>query len=80
MYFEINENGKIMICAETMIKPGMTRLVPPADFIPDEMGDWIVKDGAFVYEPQTVVETPTQAERIAALEEALDLLLSGVTE
>ena len=35
----------------------------------------IVDDG----QPETVVE-PTQAERIEELEDALDMLLSGVTE
>ena len=89
MYFEINENGKIMICAETMVKPGMIRLDPPAGFIPDEMSDWVISGGEFIYQPKedTEPEAPTQEERLTALEEenrylkeALDLLLSGETE
>ena len=81
MYFEINENGKIMVCAETMVKPGMIRLDPPAGFIPDEMGDWVVLDGEFIYQPREVIEpdTPTQEERITALENALTAIEEGIT-
>lgn len=73
MFFEINENGEIMICAETMVKPGMIRLDPPAEFTPDEMSDWIVVDGEFVYSPKEDPEPewPTQEERIKALEDQL---------
>lgn len=69
MFFEVNENGKIMICAEAKIKQNMIELSPPAEFIPDEMHDWRVKGGEFVYSPTPAPPSmPTQDERIAALE------------
>lgn len=72
MYFEIGENGKIMVCAETQIKPKMIGMSPPAEFIPDEMHNWRVVDGEFVYTPLPEPEPqPTSEERIKALEDQL---------
>ena len=88
MYFEIGENGKIMICAETPIKPNMLYAVPPSEFAEDKMHDWRMVDGVFVYDPSPDPEPKeTIMGRVTALEEenkqlkeALYLLLSGVTE
>ena len=72
MYFEINENGKIMICSEEKFRETAVELAPPDAFSPDEMHDWKVVDGEFVYEPMPKTETPlSDSERIAALEEKL---------
>lgn len=57
--------------------------------IPEEIDferihEYLYADGVFVHEPLPVPEEPktmpTQEERITELEEALALLLSGVTE
>lgn len=81
MYFEIGENGKIMVCAETKIKPNMIELSPPAEFIPDEMHNWRVVDGEFVYTPAPVSPpAPTQEERIKALEDQLASYEAAYTE
>lgn len=70
-YFEIKEE-KIMICAESEIKPDMVQLDPPAEFIPEEMHNWRVVDGEFVYAPPSAPSSmPTQEERIKALEAQL---------
>lgn len=80
MFFEVAENGKIMICAEEKLKSNMIELVPPEEFSPDEMHDWLVLDGELVYSPLPVKDPePTDKERITALEEQIDMLLSGVT-
>ena len=55
------------------------------DSIPEgNLADYLYIDGQFVHDPLPVVEEPenlpSDAERIAELEEALALLLSGVTE
>lgn len=46
--------------------------------------DYIFVDGEYIYdplpEPEPSEPTPTQEERIAALEAQIDMLLSGVTE
>ena len=81
MYFTYNEDGKIMICAEAPLQPNMVELDTPAEFDMDAMHDWRVEDGKLVYDPLPTVEVVSpQEERIAELEAALDLLLSGVTE
>lgn len=54
------------------------------DTLPEgNVSDWRCVDGEYVYDPvpvQAEEAVPTQEQRIADLEEALALLLSGVTE
>lgn len=49
-----------------------------------DISDFLYVDGVFVYDPipkqEMSEENPTTEQRIAELEEALELLLSGVTE
>lgn len=71
MWFEINENGRIMVCADEPMNPRMVWLDLPAGFAPDTMHDWRVVNGALVYDPLPVEVRPTPEERIAALEEEL---------
>lgn len=72
MFFRIKESGKITICAETAINPGMVELTPPDTFVPDEMHDWKYIDGEFIYTPPVEPEPePSPLERIAALEAEL---------
>lgn len=81
MYFVYNEIGKIMICAAEPSQPGMVQLETPPEFDIDAMHDWRVEDGALVYDPLPVTEAPpTTDERLTDVEEALNLILSGVTE
>lgn len=81
MFFEINEDGKIMICSEERFRDTAAELAPPSDFVPEEMHDWKVVDGVFVHDPLPEKDTPRNdmKARIAALEEQIDMLLSGVT-
>lgn len=55
-----------------------------ADELPEgNVSDWRCVDGEYVYDPLPAAEeetAPSQEQRIADLEEALALLLSGVTE
>lgn len=83
MYFDYTVDGEIMICAEEQLMPRMVEIEPPDGFEPEQMHDWKIIDGAFVYDPKPTPETtpePTTEERIKELEEALEMLLSGVTE
>lgn len=51
--------------------------------LPDgDIRDWKYVDGQYVYDPLPAqpAEPPSDAERIRQLEEALELLLSGVTQ
>ena len=55
------------------------------DVLPEgDISDYLYVDGQYVHDPLPKLELPeaepTDAERIAQLEEALDMLLSGVTE
>lgn len=56
---------------------------PLVETLPDgNLVDYLFKDGAFIHEPlpkEEPVEEPDLQARIAELEEALELLLSGVT-
>lgn len=73
------------ICSTSGIRFGDPVLEPiyefPEDFDFLRQYDYKIVDGELVYAPIPRPESePTEAERIAALEEALELLLSGVTE
>lgn len=53
--------------------------------LPDgNISDYLYIDGSFVYDPlpkqETADEIPTTEQRVTDLEEAMSLLLSGVTE
>ena len=53
----------------------------PEDFDFGKQGDYKIADDSLVYDPLPAPEAqPSEAERIAELEEALALLLAGVTE
>ena len=85
MFFDYTTEGAIMICAEEQLMPSMVEIAPPEGFDPERMYDWRIVDGSFVYDPKPEPEPepesqPTTEERISELEEALELLLSGVTE
>ena len=76
------EDGRILSATYPQYAPEDAVIV---DVLPDgDISGYLYLDGQYVYEPlpepvQPEAE-PTDAERIAQLEEALDMLLSGVTE
>lgn len=75
------ENGRILsVTFEEFAAEGM----PVVDELPEgDTADYLYVDGQYVHDPLPKEEPepkPTDAERIAELEEALALLLSGVTE
>lgn len=78
----IAEDGRILSATYEQYAAAEQPLV---EALPDgNIADYRYAEGAYVYdplpeEPQTEPEQTT-GERIAELEEALDLLLSGVTE
>lgn len=58
--------------------------MPIVDTLPDgDITDYLYVDGGYIYdplpEPEPPEPTPTQDERLTALEEQLDMILSGVT-
>lgn len=76
------ENGRVLSAGEYAIIPDGATIV---DSIPEgNLADYLYIDGQFVHDPLPVTEDPdsmpSDAERIAELEEALEMLLSGVTE
>ena len=72
MYFEVNSNGRILVCAEESVNSRMVWLEVPADFHPETMCDWRIEGEALVYDPIPVVESPSLEERIAALQKQVD--------
>lgn len=78
----LSESGRVLSATFRKYAPSGAVFV---DELPDgDVSDYLYVDGSFVYEPLPKVETPednpSAEERIAELEEALALLLSGVTE
>lgn len=77
----IAEDGRILSATYPEYAPPDAIIV---ETLPDgNISDWLYVDGAYVYDPLPVPDAPaepTTEERIAELEEALELLLSGVTE
>ena len=69
MYFEYDNTGRILVCAETPVKPNMVEITVPENFDQAEMHNWRVENEVLVYCPLPVEETPSDSERIAALEE-----------
>lgn len=78
----LSEDGRILSATFFEYAPSGAVLV---DELPEgNIADYLYKDGQYVYsplpeEPQPEPEQTTE-ERIAEMEEALELLLSGVTE
>lgn len=75
------EDGRIL--SVTFEKHAPTNAVIVETFPDGNVYEYRYVDGEYVYDPIPVPEVekvPTDAERIAELEEALAMLLNGVTE
>ena len=76
------EDGHVLSVTFEKYAPADAVLVE--EFPDGNVADYRYVDGEFIYDPIPVEESPeaerTQEERITELEEALALLLSGVTE
>ena len=75
-------DGRVLSAGEYAVIPEGAMVV---DSIPEgNLADYLYIDGQFVHDPLPATEDPddlpSDSERIAELEEALELLLSGVTE
>lgn len=86
-YNIVFQDGRpLVVAGEKHPQDGGLRLEVPEDFTVQRAEDWRLEDGALVYDPLPRVEMPetdpglTLEERMAEMEEALDLLLTGVTE
>lgn len=73
-------NGRIVRVSDERMLDDDIRMNLPDDFDYDHIDCYEVVDGELVKHAMKTDNTPTEEERIAALEEALELLLSGVTE
>ncbi len=77
----LNTDGRILSATFPQYAHGNVVIV---NSLPEgNIADYLYIDGNYVYDPIPVPElsnVPTPEERIAELEEALALLLSGVTE
>lgn len=80
--YQLDGNGRIRLTADVVMVGTIDGEVFdfPDDFDFCHQHEYKVADGELVYDPPEVDNTPTQEQRIAELEEALALLLSGVTE
>lgn len=79
MYIQIY-NGRIVRVSEKRILDDDSEMNLPESFDYDHIDRYELVDGELVEHELESDDTPTQEERIAQLEEALELLLSGVTE
>lgn len=86
-YNIVFQDGRpVVVAGEKHPQEGGVLLDVPEDFTVQRAEDWRLEDGALVYDPLPRVETPetepdpTLEDRMAEMEEALDLLLTGVTE
>ena len=78
----VNESGRIL---SATFEKYATKNMPLVDALPEgDISDYIYKDGEYIHNPIPKTEQPEKPvdlnERVAALEEALEMILSGVTE
>lgn len=80
----LNDDRPNVVAAERFPQKDGLLLEVPEDFCIRSAGDWRYSDGQWIYDPlpftEAPAEVPSAEERITELEEALALLLSGVTE
>ena len=75
------DDGRILSATFEEFAPADAVLVE--ELLEGNLADYRYVDGEYVYDPLPVIEeerVPTDAERIAELEEALAMLLNEVTE
>ena len=78
----VNESGRIL---SATFEKYATKNMPLVDALPEgDISDYIYKGGEYIHNPIPKTEQPEKPvdlnERVAALEEALEMILSGVTE
>lgn len=75
------EDGRVLSVTYSEYAPGAA---PRVTELPEgDLYEYIFKDGVFIHDPlpkEEILEEPSIEEQIKELQEALDLLLSGVTE
>lgn len=81
-YYELTDENRIVMTAD---RPAPGAKDPrsydfPEDFLFACQHDYRLMDDQLIHDPLPVETTPGYDERIADLEEALELLISGVTE
>lgn len=86
-YNIVFQDGRpVVVAGEKHPQDGGVLLDVPEDFTVQRAEDWRLDNGALVHDPLPRVETSetepglTLEERMAEMEEALDLILTGVTE
>ena len=87
MYFSFDSTGRVMIVAPEKVYPDMMELEPPGGFAVENQADWRYL-GGWIYDPLPVKTYGATLEnrvedvesKTNELEEALELILSGVTE
>lgn len=72
MYFRFDEDGTFVCADERKVYTDMLDITPPKEFSFDNACEWKYKNGEWTHTPHyPPPPQPTQAERIAALEEEL---------
>lgn len=72
MYFRFREDGSAECCLEKNAWPDLVYVDTPEGFDPDKLHEWRYQNGEWTHTPSVEPPPqPTQAERIAALEEEL---------
>lgn len=78
----VNESGRIL---SATFEKYATKKMPLVDALPEGyISDYIYQNGEYIHNPLPKIEQPEKpvdlSERVAVLEEALGMILSGVTE
>ena len=79
MYIQTYNGRIVRVSDEQMLEDDM-QMDLPSDFDYDHIDSYEVVDGVLIKHEIEEDNAPTAEERIAELEAALELLLSGVTE
>ena len=78
----LRDDGRIL---SATFEKYATENMPLVDTLPeDDISDYIYRNGEYIYDPIPKPEQPEKPvdlqDRVSSLEEALEMILSGVTE
>ena len=83
LVLRLGKDGRVLCAAWYRVPPAGAVIVPRSALPEGDVTQYRYVDGEFVHdpmpEPEPETPAPTPEERITAMEEALELLLSGAT-
>lgn len=66
MYFQVNDKGEILACAETQVFSKSIKLEPPSEFNIEKIDDWKIINNEFIYSPIEITPLPTAFDILEA--------------